>query len=265
MDGTYPFFLVEKVPAKQTAVVYLNRPEKLNAMNWSFWSDLPLVINDLEKDPEVRVVIIAGKGRAFSVGLDVYDFFTRFQDILEGKSPEKREDLYKLILQMQEGFNRIAYGENIYIAAVHGYCIGGGLDLIAACDLRLATRDAIFSLRETRIAIVADMGSLNRLPKIIGQGNTRMMAFTGRDFSAEEVRLMGLLNGLYDNREELMREACYLAMEIASNTREAVMGAKHILNYMDDHGVLDGMKYVASWNAAFLNLQKIREVLAKKG
>lgn len=265
MSGKYPFFIVEKDPARGIAVVYLNRPEKLNAMNWSFWKDLPLVIEDLEKDPDVRVVVIAGKGRAFSVGLDVYDFFSRFRDVLEGNSPEKRENLYKLILEMQKGFNMIAYGDNIYIAAVHGYCIGGGLDLIAACDLRLATRDALFSLRETRIAIVADMGSLNRLPQLIGQSNTRMMAFTGRDFSAEEVRQMGLINGVLDNQEDLMKEAYALAGEIASNAREAVTGAKHILNYMEDHGVMDGMRYVASWNAAFLNLQKIKDVLAKRG
>ncbi|MCX5858098.1 MAG: enoyl-CoA hydratase-related protein, partial [Deltaproteobacteria bacterium] len=131
--NTYPFFEVEKVVEQQTAVLYLNRPEKLNAMSWAFWRDLPLVV------------------------------FMNNQDTLVGATPEFREKLYDLIIQMQEGFNHMSQGNNIYIAAVHRHCIGGALDLAAACDLRLAAKDALFSLREAKIAIVADMGSLNRL------------------------------------------------------------------------------------------------------
>jgi enoyl-CoA hydratase len=254
---------VEKNPDRKTAVLYLNRPDKLNAMNWPFWSDLPLVIDDLENDPEVIVVVVAGRGRSFSVGIDVFEFFMKNIDVLTGSTPELREKLYKLLLQMQEGFNRIAEGSNIYISALHRHCIGAGLDLAAACDLRLASRDTIFSLRETRIAIVADMGSLNRLPQIIGQGNTRMLAYTGRDISAEEALRIGLINGIYDTQEDLMSGSMNLAAEIAANAEPAVRGTKKILNYMENHSVDDGLKFVAAWNAAFLNTKEIQEAFQR--
>jgi enoyl-CoA hydratase len=259
----YPFFEVEKHVEQRTAVLYLNRPEKLNAMSWPFWHDLPFVVDDLEKDPDVRVVIIAGRGKSFSVGIDVFEFFVNNQDTLVGATPEFRERLYDLILQMQQGFNRMSEGNNIYIAAVHRHCIGGALDLISACDLRLASKDAVFSLRETKIAIVADMGSLNRLPNIIGQGNTRMLALTGRDFPADSALRMGLINELYENQEDLMKGALELAGEIAGNADNAVRGTKKVLNYMENHSVEDGLKYVATWNAAFFNTGEVQKAFQR--
>ncbi len=261
--GDYPFFEVEKIAEKRIAVLHFNRPEKLNAMNWAFWRDLPLVVDELEADPEVRVVVIAGRGKSFSVGIDVFEFFLNHQEALTGATADAREELYRLILRMQEGFNRMTLGNNIYIAAIHRHCIGAGLDISAACDIRLAARDALFSLRETKIAIVADMGSLNRLPRIIGQGNTRMMAFTGRDFSAEEALRMGLVQEIYGDRESLMAGALSLAEEIADNPAPAVQGSKRILTYMEDHGIDDGLKYVAAWNSAFLNTREIQNALQK--
>jgi enoyl-CoA hydratase len=261
--NAYPFFEVEKHVEQQTAVLYLNRPEKLNAMSWPFWRDLPFVVDDLEKDPEVRVVVIAGRGKSFSVGIDVFEFFVNNQDTLIGATPEFREKLYDLIIQMQEGFNHMTQGNNIYIAAVHRHCIGAGLDLSSACDLRLAAKDARFSLRETKIAIVADMGSLNRLPNIIGQGNTRMLAFTGRDCPADVALRMGLVNELYENQEELMKGALELAKEIAGNADNAVRGTKKVLNYMEDHSVDDGLKYVAAWNSAFFNTDAVQKAFQR--
>ena len=256
--NAYPFFEVEKHVDQQTAVLYLNRPEKLNAMNWPFWRDLPLVAEDLENDPEIRVVVIAGRGKSFSVGIDAFEFFVNNQDALTGATPEFREKLHALIIQMQQGFNRMAQGNKIYIGAVHRHCIGGALDLIAACDLRVASRDAVFSLRETKIAIVADMGSLNRLPLIIGQGHTRMLALTGRDFPADAALRMGLVNELYENQEELMKGALMLAAEIAANPGNAVRGTKKVLHYMENHSVEDGLKYVATWNSAFFNTGEVQ-------
>jgi enoyl-CoA hydratase len=255
---SYPFFEVEKKPDIKTAILYLNRPDKLNAMNWPFWGDLPKVIADLEDDPEVRVVIVAGRGKSFSVGIDVFEFFMQYQDILAGATPERREQMYELLLRMQEGFNRMADGNKIYIAAIHRHCIGAGLDLAAACDLRLASQDAVFSLRETRIAIVADMGSINRLPKIIGQGHTRMLALTGRDISAAEAHRIGLINELYADPSTLMEGALSLAAEITANAEPAVRGTKKILKYMEDHNESDGLRYVATWNSAFFNTREIQ-------
>ena len=261
--NAYPFFEVEKLADQQTAILYLNRPDKLNAMSWPFWRDLPLVVDDLEKDPDVRAVIIAGRGKSFSVGIDAFEFFMNNQDVLVGAKPEFREQMHDLILQMQQGFNRMTEGNNVYIAAIHRHCIGGGLDLIAACDLRLAAKDAVFSLRETKIAIVADMGSLNRLPGIIGQGNARMLALTGRDISAEVALRMGLINEIHEDREALMKGALSLALEITGNADNAVRGTKKILNYMQDHSVDDGLNYVAAWNSAFFNTGEVQKAFLR--
>jgi len=259
--SAYPFFEIEKRVEQKTAILHLNRPEKLNAMSWPFWRDLPLVVADLEADPSLRVVVIAGRGKSFTVGLDVFDFFGQFQDTITGSSAAAREELHRLILKMQEGFNRIAEGDKIYICACHRHCIGGGLDLASACDLRVSTRDTVFSLRETKIAIVADMGSLNRLPAIVGQGNARLMALTGRDIPADEALRMGLLNAVYETREEMTEGVLALAAEIAENSAPAVTGAKKILNYTQDHSVRDGLRYVAAWNSAFLNVPEIQNAL----
>jgi enoyl-CoA hydratase len=262
MKGNYPFFQLEKFPENKTALLNFNRPEKLNAMNWPFWRDLPAVISEIEEDKDIVAVVIAGRGKSFSVGMDVMDFFINHSETLTASTAEAREKLLGLILTMQQGFRAIATGEKIYIAAIHKHCIGAGLDIAVACDLRLATSDAVFSLRETKIAIVADMGSLNRLPLIIGHGNTRLLAYTGRDIDASQALSMGLINELYDNQVLLMAGAAKLACEIASNSTAAVRGTKKILNFMESHSPEEGLDYVAAWNAAFLDIKEIEKAMS---
>ncbi|MCE9599726.1 MAG: enoyl-CoA hydratase/isomerase family protein [Spirochaetia bacterium] len=256
-----PFFEIEYNETKGYAILYLNRPEKRNSMNWPFWRDLPAAVDEIEKNPKIKVVLIAGRGKSFSTGLDLEDFFAQFDKILSGARADQREDLLKLILQMQEGFRRIMRSPKIFIACVHRHCIGGGLDLMCACDLRLASADAQVSLRETKVAIVADMGSLNRLPGIIGDGNTRLMAFTGADFSGEDCNRMGLVSKVYGTQEEMMHGARTMAEEIASNSGIVLRGVKHNINYQMDHTVTDGMNYVATYNAAFLDTNALHEMI----
>ncbi len=258
----YPFFSLEKNAQKKIALLYLNRPEKRNAMDWPFWRDLPAIVQEIEQDKDIRAVVLAAKGKSFSLGLDIAQFSQQFSAELQGQDADSREKLYQLIVQMQQGFDRIYHSSKVYISAVHKHCIGGGLDLISACDIRLASEDAIFSLRETAVAIVADMGSLNRLPSIIGQGNTRLMAFTGQDFFAQQAMQMGLVSKIFPDQETLLKNAIQMAEQIAANPNLAVRGTKEILNYMDDHSIADGMKYVAAWNAAFLDSHDFREVLS---
>jgi len=257
-----PFFDIELNEPKGYAILHLNRPEKRNAMNWPFWRDLPAAVTELEKSNKIKVVLIAGKGKSFTTGLDLEEFFEQFKDTINGERGEKREELLKLILTMQEGFRRIMRSPKIFVACIHRHCIGGGLDLICACDLRLASIDAQISLRETRVAIVADMGSLNRLQGIVGDGNTRLMAFTGRDFSAEECQHMGLITRVYSSQEEMMKSAIELAEEIAANPSIVLRGVKHNLNYQLSHSVEDGMNYVATYNAAFLDTNALREMFS---
>ncbi len=257
----YPFFELEKNAEDKTAVIYLNRPEKRNAMSWAFWRDLPKLVADLDKDKSVRCVIIAARGKSFSTGLDLEGFFADRGETIKADTGDKREELMEMIAEMQSGMNAIAESPKPYIAAIHKHCIGGGVDLIAACDLRLATRDASFSIRETKVAIVADMGSLNRLPYIIGEGNTRMMALTGRDFKAEECMRMGLLNEVHETQVGMMDSARKLAAEIAANPVMAVSGTKQILNYGLNHTQQDGLKNVVLWNTAYIDSQDLREMV----
>jgi enoyl-CoA hydratase len=261
MAYEYPFFDVQIDEATRVATVRLNRPDKRNAMNWDYWRDLPLLVEALELDPKVRVVVFAGAGDSFSIGLDLKDFFIQFAPIFQGERGDHRERLMQLVKQMQLGMDRIEQGANVYIAAVHGWCIGAGLDMAAACDLRLCSQDAKFSLREAKVAIVADIGSLQRLPSIIGLGNTRLMAFTGGDYSADEAHRMHLVEAVHDTPDALLAGAQALAAQIAQNPAIAIRGTKRMLNYARDHSVQDGLDYVATWNAAFLDSIDFRETI----
>ena len=256
----YPFFEIEKDPATKTAFLFLNRPEKRNAMNDDFWWGLPKVVADIEADPEIRCCVVAGRGKSFSTGLDIEDFFKGRKDIVRSDTADSREELYTMIKEMQSGLNAIADADTIFIAAVHRHCIGGGLDLAAACDLRFCTKDASFSLREAKVAIIADMGSLQRLPAIIGQGNTRLMALTGGDFGGEAVAQMGLVQQVYENVDEMYAETKKLAVEIAANPNLAVRGTKRILNYLLNHPQKDALEHVVLYNTAFIDSLDLREI-----
>ncbi|MCS7205835.1 MAG: enoyl-CoA hydratase-related protein [Leptospiraceae bacterium] len=257
----FQFFQVEKQYDKKTAIIYLNQPNTRNTLEWQFWIELPSVIEEIENDSNISVAIIAGKGKSFSIGLDLVEFYDKFKDIIQSQSAEDRETLFQTILKMQEGLKKIITGKKIYIAAVHKHCYGGGLDLIAACDLRIASKNAIVSLRETKVGIVADMGSLNRLPFIIGFGATKLMAYTGRDFTAEECFEMGLFEKIVEKEEDLLPQAIQLAEEIASNPSIVLWGIKQVLNYMETHNTLDGMNYVALWNSTFLDSKEFRSII----
>jgi len=255
-----PFFEIESQGA--VATLYLNRPDKRNAMNWPFWRDLEAAVRKLESIKEVKVVLVAARGKSFTTGLDLEEFFEEFKDTLTSDIGEKREELRKLILVMQSGFRAMMQSRLVFIACVHKHCIGGGLDLICAFDLRIGTKDAYVSLRETRVAIVADMGSINRLPFIVGDGNTRLMAFTGRDFSGTECREMGLFSSVYETQESMMKSAHELAQEIAANPGIVLRGVKHNINFQADHTTSEGMDYVATFNAAMLDTRALREMMA---
>jgi enoyl-CoA hydratase len=235
----------------------LNRPEKRNALNMAFFPKLLERITQLDKDPEVRVVVIKAEGRSFSVGMDLGEASSG--DLFKVGSVADRERLRRKIIEMQEYVNIIEMCRKPVIAAVHGHCLGGGLDIITACDIRIASTDAIFSIAETRIAIIADMGTLQRLPAIIGQGWFRELALTGRFFTADEALQMGLVTRICENRDKLNEEAGKLAEEIAANSPLTVQGTKDVMNYTRDNGVYPGLEYTAQKNAAMLVSEDLRE------
>ena len=239
------------------AWLILNRPEKRNALNMAFFSKLSKLMVQLDDDPEVRVVIIKAEGPSFALGMDLDE--ASEQSMLQIAGVDDREKLRRKIIELQESMNVIERCRKPVIAAVHGHCVGGGIDIISACDIRIASRDAIFSIAETRMAIIADMGTLQRLPTIIGQGWFRELALTGRFFNADEAFGMGLITRLCENRNELYIEAKKLAEEIAANSPLTVQGTKDVINYTRDNGVYPGLEYTAQKNAALLVSEDLKE------
>ncbi len=247
------------------ATLWLDRPEARNAMGPAFWADLPVVMAEVSADPEVRVVVIAARGPQFSVGLDLKSMGGILSGGGGGAGPTsagaRAAAIRAGVLDMQGSINAVADCPKPVIAAVHGYCIGGGVDLIAACDIRLASADALFSVRETKMAIVADLGSLQRLPRIIGKGQVAELAFTGKDITAARAREIGLVNEVFPDVDSLLAGARALAGEIAANSPLVVQGTKAVLTACEDRTVAEGLDYVATWNAGFLQTDDLVEAM----
>ena len=247
------------------ATLFLDRPEKLNALHRALWHSIPAAVAALDADPEVRVIVLAGKGKAFCAGIDLMDHAQGLGGGSltggEGSAVAKRRQLYDDIRAYQDTCSSFANTNKPVIAAVHGACIGAGMDLITACDIRLASADATFSVRETRIAMVADVGSLQRLPRVIGDGAAREWIFTGDDYSAQRAREVQLLNEVLPDPAALMARARELAATIAANSPLAVQGSKHVLGFASRREVDANLDYVAVWNAAFLHSEDLGEAM----
>lgn len=256
---TSPFFEIEK--RKNVAILWLNRPEKRNAMNWPFWRDLPAMIDQINADPQIHCFVVAAKGKSFSTGLDLEEFFQEFKPVFQGEFADGREKLYQLILTMQKGINAIYNSKKPSIALVQKHCIGGGLDLVSACDIRYASKDASFSLRESKVAIVADMGSLQRLPHLIGNAHTRELALTGKDISADEAYEMGLVTKVTEDFDSLLQAGLKTAEEIAENPTIVIRGVKQVLNHGIGKTIEEGLDYVAVWNASMLDSKDFRSAI----
>lgn len=241
------------------ATLWLANVEKKNAMGPAFWRELPGAVASIEADERVRVVIVAARGPHFSVGLDLIEMGPELGPLMAGGMARERRKLFDKIHEMRRGFDAIADSRLPFIAAVHGACIGGGLDMIACCDVRLASATARFSLRETRIAIVADLGSLQRLEGIIGRGHLRELALTGKDIDAERASRIGLVNDVLPSEDKLLEAARAMADEIARNSPLAVQGTREVLRVSERHGVEAGLRYVAAWNAAQLASADLQE------
>lgn len=255
MGEDYPFRIEKK---DHVAWLVLNRPEKRNTMNRAFFEGLLRHFQAFDADPEIRVVVIKGEGKSFTAGLDLMEM----SPTLQGTDAAFRERLRLDILQFQEGINAIERCRKPVIAAAHSHCIGGGVDLLCACDIRLASQDAVFSIRETRIAIIADLGTLQRLPHIIGHGWFRELALTGRDFSAEEAMKMAFLNRVSPTREALYEEAAGIAAQIAALPPLTVQGVKEVILHARDNGVHPGLAHVAQKNAAQLPSEDLMEAFS---
>jgi enoyl-CoA hydratase len=247
------------------ATLYLDRPEKLNALHRELWYSIPAAVAALDTDPDVRVIVLAGKGKAFCAGIDLMDHAQGLAggslSGVDGSPVAKRRQLYDDIRAYQRTCSSFADTNKPVIAAVHGACIGAGMDLITACDIRLAAADSVFSVRETRIAMVADVGSLQRLPRVIGDGAAREWIFTGADYTAQRAREVQLLNDVLPDQAAVLTRAHELAAAIAANSPLAVQGSKQVLGHASRREVDAQLDYVALWNAAFLHSEDLGEAV----
>lgn len=261
METTWRSLRIERTGA--VAEVVLMGPGKGNAMGPDFWREMPQAVRQLDEDESVRVLLVRGDGAHFTYGLDVPAMSQELGPFLFGDdNAQERTRLLSLIGRMQEATEGLARCRKPVIAAIHGWCIGGGVNLAAACDIRLCSQEARFSLREVKLAIVADIGALQRLPRIIGEGYTRELAYTGADVSAARALAMGLVNEVFPSPEALLTAAREMAQRIAENPPLVVQGCKQVLEFCADKSVADGLRFVSVWNSAFLRSQDLSEAFA---
>ncbi|QIP14431.1 crotonase/enoyl-CoA hydratase family protein [Spirosoma aureum] len=260
MESTYKALSLTDAGGVMT--VTLLGPGKGNAMGPEFWEELPKAMDEINRRHDIRCIVFRGSGEHYSYGLNLPQMMPRLATMTTGTIvAHQRTDLMAQIRQMQSGFQKMHETPKPVIAAVHGWCIGGGVNMIAAADIRLCSRDAKFSLREAKLAITPDIGGLQFLPTIIGQGFTREMAFTGADYDAAFAERIGLVNHVYDTPDQLFDAAATLARQIADNPATAVQGAKRVLNYSLNKSIEDGLQYVAVWNSSQLQSDDFSEAI----
>ena len=266
MESTSPVTVERR---GHVAVVWLDRPDQRNAFAPEFWTSFPVVIDELGDDYEIRAIVVAAKGSAFTVGIDLKAFGPALvTGNLDATVPApaspvaQRTQTRRLVKTMQRTFSSLAECPKPVIAAIHGYCIGAGVDLITACDIRYSAADSIFSIRETRLAMVADVGTLQRLPRIIDPGSVAELAYTGRDFDAGEAASLGLMTRLLPDADATLAAAIDTAQAIAANSPLAVQGTKSVLRAGDGRTIDEALDYVALWNAAFLHSNDLGEAMA---
>ena len=238
--------------AHKIARVSFNRPEKANALHMDAWNEMQSIFESLSQAHEVRVIILSGEGEHFCAGIDLELLmsFGKFQEI--ACACKRNEKVRGLILSLQQSITAIEKCSKPVLAAIHNGCIGGGVDIVSACDMRYCTEDAYFTIKEIDLGMVADIGTLQRLPKIISPGMAAEMAYTGRKVSGQEAKAIGLVNHCYDSMETLFEGVMEIATTIASKSPLSIRGTKHVLQYTRDHSVDDALNYMATWNAAML-------------
>jgi len=233
------------------AHVAINRPDKRNAMNQDFWHELPQVFAFINNCKEVRAVVLSGRGEHFSSGMDIA-LMMQLASSMGNDVGQNAEQLRQKILDLQQAVAAVDNCKKPVLAAISGYCLGAGLDLVCTCDMRYASLEAQFAIREIDLALVADLGSLQRLPRLIGEGMTRELAYTGRLFSADEAQKIGLVQRTWQTPADLQAGVLAIAHSIAQKSPLAIRSSKQVLNHAREHSITSGLDYVATLNAAIL-------------
>ncbi|OOG50797.1 enoyl-CoA hydratase-related protein [Polaromonas sp. C04] len=241
------------------AHLVLNRPEALNTMNPAFWRELDQVLTTLHKDGTARALVISSTGKHFSAGMALDTFGGAIA--MDDQSAEGRAAIFDLLTDMQATFTQLETLRIPVIAAIQGGCIGGAVDMVTACCIRYATKDAFFCIQEINIGMVADVGTLQRLPKLIPLGVVKELAYTGRRLSAQKALGYGLVNEVFDTPEALLAAALQCAREIASKPPVAIWGTKQVIHYARDHTVDDALKQMGWIQGAIWSNAHVREAV----
>ena len=241
------------------AHIILSRPEKMNSLPISFWSDLPRIINEIDHDALARVIVISSTGKHFSAGMDL-SVFSDAENARNEENPKtdpgrKKGSFYKGLLKLQETFNCIDNSRVPVLMAIQGGCIGGAVDFASACDMRYCTEDAFFCIQEINIGMTADVGTFPRLPFLLPMGLVKELAFTGRRMFSNEAKDCGLVNNVFSNYDDMMKEVMQIAKEIAKKSPLAIWGSKEAINYTRGRTIEEGLNQIAMWQAGMYNPQ----------
>jgi len=251
--------IVDKV-----GLVKMTRPERSNSMIPSFWNELPAIVDELSNSGSVRAMVLAAEGKNFCSGMDLEVFGSNDAISASGDKPKghrsrRNEQFRSTALKLQETFTAMERARMPVLSAIQGACVGGGIDMVSAADMRYATENAWFSIHEINIGMTADVGTLQRMPKLVAEGIVRELAYTGRRWSATEAKAAGFVNEIYPDHETLLDAVMNTAGEIASKSPMAVWGTKQTMHYTRDHTVADGLEFIANWNAAMFDTDDMAE------
>ena len=249
---------------KHVANLVLSRPNELNTMTRDFWVELPVILEEINRNSEIRAVVLSSSGKHFCAGMDLSAFSNGVENIPDNKKPDHArvgEALYRVAKELQGYISTLEQIRAPVIAAVQGACVGGALDLITACDIRLASKEAFFCIQEINIGMAADVGTLQRLPKIIPDSKMREMAYTGRKMFAAEAKESGLVSDIFESQEEMLKAANKIASDIATKSPVAIYGLKALMNYSRDHSVSDSLDFNALWSGAMLSQKDMAEAM----
>ena len=257
---TYTCFDVET--KDDIAHIRMIRPDKANSMIPEFWDELPQIVNQLSEGNDARAIVLSAEGRHFCSGMDLSVFADNNDVSVQSNAKHisrQRASFRTTALQLQRTFSCLEESRLPVLSAIQGACIGGGIDMVSATDLRYATKDAFFCIQEINIGMTADVGTLQRMPKLVPEGVVRELAYTGRNMSASEAKERGFVNEIYEDQDAMDDAVLEIAKEIASKSPMAIWGTKQTLNYGRDHSVADGLEYIATWNAAMFDPDDMAE------
>ncbi len=249
------------------AHIVLNRPDKRNSMIPEFWDELPAIIKDQDDHARARVIVLSATGPHFTSGLDTAVFGSTIEnsdnpETLEKLNRQRSAKFYDTVKYMQQTFSCLENCRVPVLAAIQGGAIGGGVDLITACDMRYMTADGFLTIFEINIGMTADVGTFPRLTRLIPEGVVKELAYTGRRMLAEEARALGLVNAVFPDHDAMMKAVMDIARQIAAKAPLAIYGSKHIINYARDHSTTDCLDYIGIWNASMLQAAEINEAMA---